>query len=175
MKTTQEMIEVMQAHLDGKEIEYRYNNNPDWMKSTVPLWDWPHIDYRVKEQKKVVDLSVLLASGIDCEFVDDKTDSTWFVGKLKRILSDSRKHIYEKDSGASWKYCRPRMNHWHSWQGGQCPLPEGFEVEVLFQDGSRCVGVTTRFRWAYLNTVSDIIAFRVINLAANYCYPWEQE
>lgn len=50
---TRQLIEVMQAYLDGKEIECqeesddRYCPNP-WKQDILPLWDWAHADYQVK-------------------------------------------------------------------------------------------------------------------------------
>ncbi len=51
MKTTKEMIEVMQAYLKGEKIEYRYGNT-DWLECRVPIWNWNSIEYRVKPKQK---------------------------------------------------------------------------------------------------------------------------
>ena len=51
MKTTKEMIEVMQAYLRGEEIEYRYGYK-DWLECRIPIWNWDSIDYRVKTKQK---------------------------------------------------------------------------------------------------------------------------
>ena len=51
MKTTKEMIEVMQAYLRGEKIEYRYGNT-DWLECRVPIWNWNSIEYRVKPRQK---------------------------------------------------------------------------------------------------------------------------
>ena len=51
MKTTQEMIEVMQAYVDGKQIEILYSEN--WEDNSVPLWNWWNNDYRIKPKAKV--------------------------------------------------------------------------------------------------------------------------
>ena len=51
MKTTKEMIEVMQADEEGKIIEKRkYSNNGDWVLSECPLWNWDDYDYRIKPE-----------------------------------------------------------------------------------------------------------------------------
>lgn len=54
MKTTQEMIAVMQAYVDGKEIELAPNcyANKTWKDTSNPRWDWYQFDYRVKEEPK---------------------------------------------------------------------------------------------------------------------------
>lgn len=54
MKSTAEMIAVMQAYLDGKEIQYRrVTCSPpsiwfDWDTNRIPDWSWGYHDYRVK-------------------------------------------------------------------------------------------------------------------------------
>lgn len=53
MKTTKEMIEVMQAYLKGEKIEYRYGPT-DWLECRTPIWDWTQCDYRVKPKKSYV-------------------------------------------------------------------------------------------------------------------------
>ena len=89
--------------------------------------------------KKVIDLSVLIKSGI-----------------------------------------QPRRNHKQSWQGGECPLPEGFEVKVWYRDDSRCTdtlmnsGMYKNTGWVHRNNGRDIIAFEVLGVVDGYVMPWEQ-
>ena len=52
MKTTKEMIEVMQAYERGEEIELYYNH--EWILYKKPRWNWEYEDYRVKPKKKYV-------------------------------------------------------------------------------------------------------------------------
>ena len=49
MKTTKEMIEVMQAYERGEQIEWF--NDEQWKDVNNPIWDWLHNDYRVKPKK----------------------------------------------------------------------------------------------------------------------------
>lgn len=51
MKTTKEMIEVMQSFDDGKEIEC--NNGYGWIPMSDPIWNWIGNDYRIKPKAKV--------------------------------------------------------------------------------------------------------------------------
>jgi hypothetical protein len=53
MKTLEEKIEVMQAALAGKEIEY-FGSTKNWITATCPCWDWEDFDYRVKPVNKQV-------------------------------------------------------------------------------------------------------------------------
>lgn len=46
MKTTEEMIEVMQAYLRGEKIQ-RFGVLSGWAPDDGPLWDWSAYDYRI--------------------------------------------------------------------------------------------------------------------------------
>lgn len=48
MKTTKEMIEVMQAYDRGEQIECFNDDYERWKDVDSPIWDWLHNDYRVK-------------------------------------------------------------------------------------------------------------------------------
>jgi len=62
MKSLKEKIEVMQACLDGKHIQYRdqflhgKENDGDWERSIIGgdfSWNWDKYDYRVEPEPKV--------------------------------------------------------------------------------------------------------------------------
>jgi len=61
MKTTKEKIEVMQAFVDGREIECAENGTSEWyvLKEFLPqpVWDWMLNDYRIK-------LRTILVNGV---------------------------------------------------------------------------------------------------------------
>ena len=48
--TEQEMIDVLQAHIDGKQIQYRRVNMGGEWANEKPYWDFDHFDYRVKPE-----------------------------------------------------------------------------------------------------------------------------
>ena len=51
MKTTKEMIEVMQAYADGKKIE-RIDLEDGFVSPVVQTeWNWAHFDYRIKPEQ----------------------------------------------------------------------------------------------------------------------------
>ena len=52
MKTTKEMIEVMQAYDRGEQIEACYGGV--WVDIYIPEWSWGLRDYRVKPKKKYI-------------------------------------------------------------------------------------------------------------------------
>ncbi len=55
MKTTAEMIEVMQAFERGEEVEIRWLVRPDWetmIKTSTPVvWNTSTFDYRIKPRE----------------------------------------------------------------------------------------------------------------------------
>lgn len=51
---TEQMIAVMQAFADGKEIQGRHKTQmaeADWLNITAPVWDWAYCEYRVKPKE----------------------------------------------------------------------------------------------------------------------------
>lgn len=75
-----------------------------------------------KNQKKPVDLSWLVDSGVDCEFSHDR--GNWFISKLRNIGSE----LYFSENLGGFDYCRPRMNHPMVLTQKQVDLiPDGFE------------------------------------------------
>lgn len=57
---TKEAIRIMQAYVDGKEVEYlgkkwdsKESFKQDWCYTLTPLWNWEHYDYRIKPTAKL--------------------------------------------------------------------------------------------------------------------------
>ena len=123
---------------------------------------------RFEPAKKVIDLSVLIESGIDCEF-SDSGDKNWHINKVAEGIYQGS--LYSTELGEYFEQCRPRMNHKHAWPEGECPLPEGFEVKVWFRSGGHTV-VTTR-SGNYWGINGDTMCFEVLGLADGYVMPWE--
>ena len=188
--TAQELSDFFQKVADGGEIEFRVNSTAKgWYRSGFsPNLSSVRQDWRIKPTKKVIDLSVLIESGIDCEF-KDKGAKNWHVGKAcKGLYQES---LYGTKSGDFFEQCKPRMNHIHAWRGGECPLPEGFEVLVVRRDESQSgVMNVESVNWNHVDrrprhicegmSVSnsggaDIMAFEVLGVADGYVMPWEQD
>lgn len=131
----------------------------------------PDVEYRRKPQKKAVDLSVLIESKIDCEFSTSPSFELAIWDTLHSL--SNRINQYSSSVHSCLRYCRPRMNHWHSWQGGECPLPDGLWVDIDRRDGLGNRGYSTDYSWRHTGTGNDIIAFKVTGLAEGYCWPWE--
>ena len=49
IKTTKEKIEVMEAFINGKEIEFKQDSYKGiWRQATTPIWDFCEYKYRIK-------------------------------------------------------------------------------------------------------------------------------
>ena len=47
IEETKEAIRVMQAFVDGKEVEYQISDGT-WLVALTPSWNWPSTRYRIK-------------------------------------------------------------------------------------------------------------------------------
>lgn len=50
---TKKEISIMQAYVNGKQIQYRKDNGGEWYDTDTPLWCWHETQYRIKPEKKV--------------------------------------------------------------------------------------------------------------------------
>lgn len=58
MKTTKEMIEVMQAYDRGEAVQLKSPDN--WLDVCCPSWNWNENDYRVKPKTKITEIHWVL-------------------------------------------------------------------------------------------------------------------
>ena len=128
-------------------------------------------------KKKIIDLQPLIASGIDCEFGD--YGEKWQIGSLVCIHNSFRSNSHYFEDGLHdirWEKCRPRMNYKMFNNGGECPLPEGFEVKLYWRDSSEYYidSDYIDLRWDDTKRSGDIIAYEILGLADGYAYPWEE-
>jgi len=59
MKTVQEKITIMQAFVDGKQVECcQATIEKNWTRVFTPSWNWEVYDYRIKEnmEQKALEL-----------------------------------------------------------------------------------------------------------------------
>lgn len=126
---------------------------------------------RFKPAKEVIDLSVLI-DGIECLFWDDENDKSIY--ELAGIRDS--KYPYASINDRT-RFCQPRMNHIHAWQGGDCPVPEGFMVKVWVRGDRKAMPLGYVANWNHnkMNQYDDIIAFEVVGLEDGYVMPWESE
>ena len=125
-----------------------------------------------KSQRKVIDMSPMIGSGLLCSFSDPLIVSNNCISQLTGFYG-----LYVNGDGKAWKICTPLLNHWYASPEGwdKCPIPEGFEIEYLKDDN----GYASRTSGSYQlwNTYSwiGVIMFRIIRKLDDYIYPWEQE
>ena len=74
MKTTQEMIAVMQAYEDGKEIQLRLLTDSKYYDCKNPGWNWDNYDYRVKQATEYVPFTFKDAEFLIGKVVKHKKD-----------------------------------------------------------------------------------------------------
>lgn len=48
--THEEMISVIQAHKEGKQIQYRRIGNTEWLDTPKPAWNFVLFEYRIKPE-----------------------------------------------------------------------------------------------------------------------------
>jgi len=128
-----------------------------------------------KPVKKIIDLSCVVDSDIDCEFDNTNTfDKNSGIGNLTDVdLNSEFAYLHNNN----WWYvnCRIRQDKWMYWGGGDCPLPEGFIVVLEFNDKTTLkVDNYTSLNWSRSKN-NCIRAFKVIGVAENARYEWQKE
>ena len=104
---TIEAIRVMQAFVDGKEVEYK-RHDEFWMLTTLPLWNWNSIEYRIKPAATLRPWTadeVPLGAWIRYKkVIDDRSVLAWTSTQRDRdIWLDEREH--STDGGKTWSAC----------------------------------------------------------------------
>ena len=118
MKTTKEMIEVMQAYLNGEQIEESIDQKV-WF-TCEPIWNWAKCDYRVKKkvyvpfdtaeeflaaqrkhgcglitiedgEKKEHYVSVTLDGNVFEHIIENRSSNCTYLGDLEDLLLDDYK------------------------------------------------------------------------------------
>jgi len=121
----------------------------------------------VKPTKKVIDLSVLIDSQIDCEF-KGRNRSGAFINKLSRQGDPSMHYRYYDGDGDAWESCKPRMNHKHAWDGDKCPIA-GFVVRAWL-DKEDFVTIHTSDSIIDWN---DVVYVEFLEVEHGYVMSWE--
>ena len=130
-------------------------------------------------KKKIIDLSPLLAPGIDSEFSDD--GKKWRTGSLACIHHGFRTNnkYGESSHGNIWEKCRPRMNYKMFHDGSARPLLEGFKLRIHCRGSQTFVTSSYAFlRWVHnrkgfaADGYADVIAYEILGLADGWSYPW---
>ena len=120
-----------------------------------------------KVDEKVIDLSGLIDSGIDCEFSKDGT--SWHIGNLVSIRPNATFSNYKfEDSRENefWAKCQPRMKHKMSWNG-QVAL-KGFIAQIYLDDGVDMCIFTSKNNIDWPN----VIAIEFLEVEDGYVHGW---
>jgi hypothetical protein len=199
--TASELADFYQKVADGGEIGFRHTTLGEFNPALVgPCLHSNSQDWYIKPAKKSIDLSVLIDSQIDCEFEDNSSWEVTTFGKLYSldtsnflpkvidlsVLIDSQIDCTHDltdgygpldDTWTEEALCEarvvPRTKYKHAWDGGDCPLPEGFRVKVWYRNGRVSTNRVTNFsRWSHTLAGNDIIYFEVLSVADDYVMPW---
>lgn len=143
-------------------IQEKIAGSDVWSRRECPAWI-PEFEYREEPTKNVIDMSVLIKSGIDCEF---KTGAYDRIGPLVKVCNERGRVTYDTHQHSGWLECQPRMSpHIHFWQGGDCPLPKGFRVKVYHIRGNTSIGLAEHFNWSkQVYYQYAIIGFEILGL-----------
>jgi hypothetical protein len=122
-------------------------------------------------QKKVIDMSPMIRSGLLCSFSDPSIVSNNCISQLKGFYG-----LYVTGDEKARKICTPLLNHWYASDNGwnKCPIPEGFEIYYRNHDDSEAYYSDDSDRWGD-EVWSNIIMFKIIRKLDDYIYPWEQK
>ena len=104
---TLEAIRIMQAFVDGKEVEFKWMSK-DWDSTDKPEWNWEHYDYRIKPTATLrpwtadeVPLGAWMRSKHNPQdrmliyWVNSQSDRELWLGKNE----------HSTDGGVTWKPC----------------------------------------------------------------------
>ena len=103
---TIEAIRIMQAYVDGKEVEVRYAGK--WQTTNIPSWAWTDTFYRIKPTATLRPWTadeVPLGAWIRYKrALHDRSILAWTSNQADRdIWLDEREH--STDGGVTWKPC----------------------------------------------------------------------
>jgi hypothetical protein len=170
------LLNILQGLKRGETLLHR-NIHGEWRKAykICPNVFSDPKKWKLEEFPKPVDLSVLIETGIDCEFSSQLfiENGVFPIGKLKKIKNKSLME-YVSNQNIIWNHCRPRMHEWLVHQGEVCPLPEGFLVTTFTRSNYMLSNKkATTLAWGR-DSNDDIIQFKVEGLAEGYCWPWDK-
>ena len=159
--TEAELKDACLDYLDYKRKESMFENLDEL---SFDKW-WAERNKPVK--KKIIDLSPLIESGIDCEFWNEDAAPFKHISKLKLIFrSPINSPDYLSSNDYPWEKCRPRMNQKMCHDGSK-PI-EGFVVRVYLDSVTSTVVNTSdnsKVIW------SDVRAIEYLWVENGYALP----
>ena len=104
---TIEAIRIMQAFVDGKEVEFKWMSK-DWDSTDKPEWNWSAYDYRIKPTTTIrswtadeVPLGMQMRSKHNPQ---DRMLIYWVCSQADREIW-LRKNEHSTDGGKTWLPC----------------------------------------------------------------------
>jgi hypothetical protein len=107
IEQTKEAIRVMQAYVDGNEVEFKWGSM-DWNSTDKPEWNWSAYDYRIKPTATLRPWTadeVPLGAWIRYKrALHDRSILAWTSNQADRDMwLDEREH--STDGGKNWLPC----------------------------------------------------------------------
>jgi len=107
IEQTKEAIRIMQAYVDGKEVQYEVPNK-EWITTDQPAWNFISYNYRIKPTAKLRPWTAdEVPLGAWIRFKDKPQDRHllgWVSGQADRDMwLDEREHSI--DNGKTWLPC----------------------------------------------------------------------
>lgn len=118
------------------------------------------LEEALKPNPKVVDMSVFIDSGVDCEFRKRK-DKPWLIAKLDRINTNTKNYYLNSVDREYYYYCLPRMNYWFSDYNFEC------SEELIDKLENAGFEVKTR-KEAVVSGGAFVTAFKIIGVKEGY-------
>ena len=107
IEQTKEAIRIMQAYVDGKEVQYEVPNK-EWITTDQPAWNFISYNYRIKPTATLRPWTadeVPLGAWIRFKkVIDDRSILAWTSNQADRDMwLDEREHSI--DGGKTWLPC----------------------------------------------------------------------
>jgi hypothetical protein len=151
-------------------LEFNFMDTYGWGKTYNTPSIASDLDrWRIAEKPvKKIDMSCLDGSDIDMEFGNNNSLGFASIGKLYNIETNTETRYSIPNSKGHFTQCRVRQDHWHSWRGGDCPLPKGLIIGYSeYKHSRRWVNHCT----SYTNLDwSEIYEFKVFGVADGWEY-----
>ena len=113
----------------------------------------------VKHKTQKIDMESLVGSNVICEFWDDDVNDA-IKGLLIGIDEDG---WYEIEDGL-FRNCRPAFSFPQAHLGGDCPIPDGFEVEFFWSSKDAWFSGEALNEFYYRCPWDDAIIYRVVGI-----------
>lgn len=131
--------------------------------------------FKPKPKQKIIRLDEVIGSDIDMEFtnLEDFKIQPYHtaVGKLTGFDNSTGNNYTIKNDVDKYTKCRIRQDHPHANVWDKCPLPEGLDVEIAYNQGGISGKITD-----YMNLEwHEVCYFYVYGTTPTHRYEWQKE